>query len=85
MALVELLQLPYPLLTDFFGLGVIKRYGVLYPTSGQYADWAGRAAKRSFFLIDREGIVRGKWIGEDMAVFPSERILKVARQLGRPH
>ena len=29
-----------------------------------------------FFLLDREGIVRGKWIGEDMAVFPNEPLLK---------
>jgi peroxiredoxin len=57
---------------------------VLYgSTAGKtdYPEWAGRAAKRSFFLIDREGIVRGKWMGEDMAVFPSDEILKVARRL----
>lgn len=80
-ALADSLQLPYPLLSDFFGLNVMKQYDVLYPATGQYAEWAGRAAKRHFFLIDRDGIVRGKWMGEDMAVFPSEEILKVARQL----
>jgi peroxiredoxin len=84
-ALAESLKLPYPLLSDFFDLGVIKRYGVLYGTVGKndYPQWAGRAAKRSYFLIDREGIVRGKWIGEDMAVFQSDEILKAARELGR--
>jgi peroxiredoxin len=82
-ALADSLQLPYPLLSDFFGLGVIKRYGVLYDaTGGPYAQWSGRAAKRAFFLIDRDGIVRGKWIGDDMAVFSNEEILKAARRLG---
>jgi peroxiredoxin (alkyl hydroperoxide reductase subunit C) len=80
-ALADSLKLPYPLLSDFFGLNVIKQYGVLYPATGQYAEWAGRAAKRHFFLIDRKGIVRGKWMGEDMAVFSNEEILKAARQL----
>jgi peroxiredoxin len=63
---------------------VIKAYGVLRlpARNDQYPEWAGRVAQRSFFLVDRAGIVRGKWIGEDMSVFPSEEILKVARQLG---
>ena len=84
-ALAESLNLPYPLLSDFFGLEVIKRYGVLrQPSPGKddYPEWAGRVAKRSFFLIDREGVVRGKWMGEDLAVFPSDEILKSARRLG---
>ena len=34
-----------------------------------------------FFLVDKEGIIRGKWVGEDMAVFPSEPILKAAREI----
>ena len=84
-ALAESLKLPYPLLSDFFGLGVIKRYGVLRGTAAgkdDYPEWAGRVAKRSFFLIDQKGVVRGKWMGEDMAVFPSDEILKAARRLG---
>ena len=30
---------------------------------------------------DWRGIVRGKWIGEDMAVFPNEPLLKAAQEL----
>ncbi len=41
----------------------------------------GKIAKRYFFLIDRDGIVRGKWLGEDLAVFPTEVLLKAARDL----
>jgi peroxiredoxin len=40
-----------------------------------------RMPKRAFFLVDRDGIVRGRWIGEDLSVFPSEEILKAAREL----
>jgi len=68
------LQLPYPLLSDG-DLKVIKAYGVLSGSTG--AEFAGR----SFFLVDKQGIVRGKWIGENSAVFPSEVLLKGAQQV----
>lgn len=41
----------------------------------------GRVARRSFFLIGRDGVVRARWIGEDSTVFPSERLLEAARAL----
>ena len=41
----------------------------------------GRIAKRSFFLIDRQGIVRGRWIGGDLDVFPSEMLLRMASEM----
>ena len=45
----------------------------------------GRIAKRSFFLIDQQGIVRGRWIGGDLDVFPSEMILQAVREMvGKP-
>ncbi len=81
--LADSLILPYPLLSDRT-LEVIKRYGVLYgstPGKLDYPHMVGRMAKRAFFLVDREGVVRGQWIGEDLTVFPSEEILKVARTL----
>ena len=65
-------------------LDVIKRYGVLYgstPGKIDYPHMRGRMAKRAFFLVDRDGIVRGRWIGEDLSVFSSDEILKVARAL----
>ena len=41
--------------------------------------------KRSFFLVDQQGIVRGRWIGKDLEVFPSEMLLKAAREIaGKP-
>jgi hypothetical protein len=41
----------------------------------------GRQGGRMFYLVDKEGIIRGKWIGEDMAVFSNEPLLKTAREL----
>ena len=85
--LADSLQLPYPLLSDRT-LSVIKAYGVLYgATEGknEYPHMVGRIAKRSFFLIDQQGIVRGRWIGGDLDVFPSKMILQAAREMvGNP-
>lgn len=71
------LNLPYPLLSDFPGLKVIRSYGVVRP--GREGGVGG--ALRHFFLVDTQGVVRGKWPGEDLEVFPSEQILKAARAL----
>jgi peroxiredoxin len=76
--LADSLKLPYPLLSDFPGLKMIKSFGVLSPTREI-------TARRSFFLIDKEGSVRGKWLPEEAPVFPSETILEAARQIaGKP-
>ena len=77
------LQLPYPLLSDVY-MKVTKAYGVLYGSTGAKVEvpgLVGRIAVRAFFLIDKQGIVRGKWIGEDLAVFPNEVLLKGAQQV----
>lgn len=69
-------------------MNVARAYGVLYGhTAGeiQYPHLVGRKAKRAFFLIDQQGIVREKWLGEDEEVFPNEQLLKAARGLaGKP-
>jgi peroxiredoxin len=74
----ESLQLPYPLLS-----------GVLWPHKiGPKKDGdvvinhrPNTAARRAFFLVDQQGIVRGKWLIANNAVFPSEDMLKVARAI----
>jgi len=65
------LKLPYPLLSDFPDLNVIRRYGVLASSKMD--------ARRSFFLVDKEGIVRGKWLPDESLVFPSETVLEAVR------
>jgi peroxiredoxin len=85
----ESLQLPYPLLSDFPDLQVIRNYGVLWPHQiGPKKDGdvviehrPNTAARRAFFLVDQQGIVRGKWLAANDAVFPSEHMLKVAREM----
>ena len=83
------LQLPYPLLSDFPDLQVIRNYGVLWPHQiGPVQDGnvvvdhpPNTAARRAFFLVDQQGIVRGKWLVENKAIFPSEEMLKAAREM----
>lgn len=72
------LKLPYPLLSDYPDLAVIKRYGVL-----KHIGEAQRpVAKGSYFLIDKQGVVRGKWMHpEGMEVFPSDPFIELAQQL----
>jgi len=69
------LKLPYPLLSDFPDLQVIRNYGVLDPTQV--------SARRAFFLVDQPGIVRGKWLVENKEVFPSEELLKTAQVMAQ--
>jgi peroxiredoxin len=54
-----------PLLSDY-NKEVIPQYGV------QYEDLAGfkGLAKRSVFVIDRDGAIKYKWVTDDPAVLP---------------
>ena len=52
-----------------------KAYGVVY----------GNKWRRSFFLIDKQGIIRGQWRGEDAGVFSNEPLLKAVQEIaGEP-
>ena len=82
-AFADSLKLPYPLLSDE-NMAVTKSYKVVYghtPGKTDYPHMKDKIAKRYLFLIDRDGIVRGKWLGEDLAVFPTEVVVKAARDL----
>lgn len=72
------LKLPYPLLSDYPDPKVIRSYGILrrHPQDPNL-----QVARRSFFLIDKQGIVRGGWFVEDGEVFPSGPILKAAQEI----
>lgn len=77
-AFADSIELSYPLLSDFPEPRVIRSYGVLQPYP---KDPKRMVAHRSFFLIDDRGIVRGKWLADDHAVFPSEPLLEAVRGL----
>lgn len=79
------MKLPYPLLSDFPDLTTIHKYGV-----AQRVGKSGRVlARQSFFLIDKQGMVRGLWtVGEPTGgkfanddLFDSGPIFKLARKL----
>ena len=68
------LKLPYPLLSDFPALKTIKSYGVLN-------EKTQITARRSFFLVDLQGILRQKWLVDPSDVVPSEPLLEAVRAL----
>lgn len=64
-AFAEQNKIEYPLLSDF-NKQVSKEYGV------QYENFLGLmgVAKRSVFVIDRDGTIRYRWVTEDAKVKP---------------
>lgn len=68
--------LSYPLLSDHPDLGTTYRYEML--------KHLGKAkqpvARGAYFLIDKHGILRGKWINPPGEVFPNETLLKAAHE-----
>ncbi len=71
------LKLPYPLLSDHPELKVIRNY----PGVQTHKKTKRLVARRGFFVIDKEGIIRGKWMVNNKDFFPSETILNKVREL----
>jgi peroxiredoxin len=67
-AFAEKNRLPFPVLSDY-KREAIKAYGL------ELADFAGlkgyTVAKRSIFVLDKDGIVRWAWVSEDPSVEPN--------------
>ena len=67
----------FPLLSDW-NRTVTPAYGV------QYDVWRGHqgVAKRSVFVIDRQGVIRYRWVTDDALVLPDfDAAIAVLRQL----
>jgi glutaredoxin-dependent peroxiredoxin len=60
-AFAEKLGLTYPLLSDF-SRDTVKKYGVMYDDPN---DARFRMAKRAYFVIDKQGIIRYKHAMDD--------------------
>ena len=76
-AFAEKLGLTYPLLSDF-SRETVKKYGVMNndPNSATY-----RMAERSYFIIDKQGVIRYKRVMEDpRQALDSEEILNSIKQ-----
>lgn len=65
MAFAEHLGIRFPLLSDWGGT-TAAAYGV------RYDEWKGHEglAKRSVFVIDRDGLIRYRWVRDDALVLP---------------
>jgi glutaredoxin-dependent peroxiredoxin len=72
-AFAEANKLQFPLLSDYTR-ETVKKYGVFHE------DFAGLkgyvAAKRSIFVLDKNGIVRYRWISEDPGKQPDFEEIK---------
>jgi peroxiredoxin Q/BCP len=66
-AMVDKLLLPFPILSDPEGR-VIKEYGV-------WSDGEGGIAKPSLFLVEPDGSVVFRYVGEDFADRPTDEEL----------
>jgi peroxiredoxin len=68
MAFAKHLDVPFPLLSDW-GRETSGAYGVRYEVWKEHDG----LAKRSLFVIDREGLIRYRWMTDDALVTPDER------------
>jgi glutaredoxin-dependent peroxiredoxin len=79
-AFKEKLGVPFPMLSDF-NREVTPQYGGFYENNPLGLKQAG---KRAVFIIDKEGIVRYKWVAEDApgTLPPFEEVLEAAKSAG---
>lgn len=61
--------MPFPLLSDL-NREVVQAYGVMYTPESRHREGFYGLAKRSVFVLDRQGIVRYAWIRDDALVQP---------------
>ncbi|MCX6660236.1 MAG: peroxiredoxin [Candidatus Bathyarchaeota archaeon] len=77
-AFAEANKLNFPLLSDY-NREVVSLYGV------EAKDFAGlkgyTAAKRAVFIIGRNGVIRYKWISDDLGVEPNYREIESELEL----
>jgi peroxiredoxin len=77
-AFAEKLGLTYPLLSDF-SRDIVKQYGVMYdnPNEARF-----RMAKRAYFVIDKQGIIRYTHVMEEARhMLDAEVILDAVRTI----
>jgi peroxiredoxin len=87
------LGLPFPILSDadatvtrLYAAAKLIREGTdlgpfMLPGKGVQVTNDRIIASQAFFLIDKQGIVRGRWLPGDRVPMSSEEILEMARRL----
>ena len=74
-------QINYPLLSDW-NKDASKAFGVLYDKLGDFGLHG--VSKRSVFVLDKDGVVRFKWVTEDSKIPPDHtRVLEEVKKLAR--
>ena len=74
-AFADFLKLNFPILSDFPDAKVIDAYGVL--------NKARRTAQRSYFIIDKQGIVRfKKLVNSGEGLVPNETLVEEIKKMG---
>jgi len=72
-AFADMNRLPFPILSDYTR-ETIRKYNIFHD------DFAGlkgyTAAKRSVFVLDRNGVVRYKWVSDDPGKEPDYAAIK---------
>jgi peroxiredoxin len=75
----EVHNINFPLLSDY-NREVISKYGIVMKDLLHVKDY--RAAKRSVFVIDRDGIIRYRWVSDNPLIEPDyEEIKQVIKSL----
>jgi len=75
-AFAESLNLNYPLLSDSRGQKVIKAYGVF--------DEKRHRARRSYFIVDKQGVIRFKKImSSNRKLHPNEELFKEIKKINQ--
>jgi glutaredoxin-dependent peroxiredoxin len=72
-------KITFPLLSDY-ARQAIAAYGVQFPNLAGLTGYT--AAKRSVFVLDREGVIRYMWVSDDPTKEPNyEEVKQAVRQL----
>ena len=75
-AFADFLKLNFPLLSDYPDASVIKAYGVY--------NEKNRLANRSYFIIDKQGVVRFKHVSPDnRQLLPNDTLLEELKKMGK--
>ena len=73
------LGLPFPLLSDHPHLKTIRAYGI----QQELGDTGRMHALQAWFLVDKQGIVRGRWVVDNKTVLSNDEIFEAVKALGR--
>ena len=79
-AFAQMLDIPFPLLSDF-NRQVVYEFGIAYTPDKPFSGFWGMS-RRSVFVVDRDGTLRYAWVTDDPLVAPdTEEVVRAVEQL----